>query len=276
MKEKKSAGSKTNRIVFIVAIIICVVAAVYVGYVLYTRYQEQKQYDKLKSKVTIEQIVKSEFTGQRDGETPDIPASVLKAGETNPIDFDKLQSYNSELIAWVRVPGTNVDYPVARHESGALNYYLNYNMYKQPAFCGCVFMQNLNKANFSDNNTVLYGHNMKALTMFGSLHYFEKASFFKKHKYMYVYTPTDVLTYEVFAAYTTDNRDLMLAYNFADKAIYKKYLTSVSNIRSMDANIRDGVKVTASDKIITLSTCTHGQTSKRYLVQGVLVRDVKK
>lgn len=265
-------GKKKSLIIFIVALIVCAVAAIYIGYTLYTRKNEEKKYTDLKDKVTIEELQKMEFTGERDGEAPANPDGV---SSESGIDFEKLKSYNKELVAWIRVPGTNIDYPVARHESGDQTYYLNYNMYQEPAAAGCIYMENVNSADFSDNNTVLYGHNMKTKSMFGQIHKFEDETFFKEHQYIYIYIPGHKLTYQIFASYANDDSKLTRAYDFSDKTVYAKYIDNVLNMRSMGRNLRDGVKVTAKDKMITLSTCITNQPEKRYLVQGVLIKDAK-
>ena len=266
---------KKTVIVFVIALVVCIVAAIYVAYTLYTRFQEDKEYDNLKETVSIEEIQSAEFTGQREGEAPDLPEDILVDGQTNPIDFERLQTYNDELVAWIKVPGTNIDYPVARHEGEDQSYYLNYNMYRETAYAGCIYMENVNAADFSDNNTVLYGHNMKTKSMFGNLHKFEEKEFFDENQYIFVYTPGHALTYQIFAAYVTDNTKLTKAYDFSDQDVYERYLKNVLDVRSMSANLREGVEVTGSDRIITLSTCIYGQTSKRYLVQGVLMKDVE-
>ena len=242
---------------------------------LYARINEQKKYEDVQKKVTIEDVQNAEFTGEREGDAPQNPDDVLQEGKTNPIDFEKLKSYNSELAAWIRVPGTNIDYPVARHEKGDQAYYLNYDMYREPSFAGCIYMENVNAADFSDNHTVLYGHNMKTKSMFGQLHKFEDAAFFDKNQYIFIYTPGHALTYQIFAAYVNDNTKLTRAYDFSDKKVYARYLKNVLSGRSMEANIRDGAEVTADKRTITLSTCISGQTEKRFLVQGVLIDDVE-
>lgn len=79
--------------------------------------------------------------------------------------------------------------------------------------------------------------------------------------------------YQIFAAYTYDDRHLIATYDFWDKTIYSTYLEDIFAIRAMDAFIDDSVEVTAEDKIITLSTGVTGEDDKRYLVQAVLVSE---
>ena len=128
----------------------------------------------------------------------------------------------------------------------------------------------MNSKEFTDNNTVIYGHNMKNGTMFAGLHKFEDNNFFKEHTDIYIYTPEKELCYKIFAAYIYDDRHLLYSFNFADEQVYANYLTDIQNMRSMNANIREDITVTAEDKIITLVTCMANQPEKRLLVQAVL------
>ena len=91
----------------------------------------------------------------------------------------------------------------------------------------------------------------------------------KKSKKM----PDRVLVYEIFAAYTYDDRHIMYSFDFTDPEVFEDYLNDIYEVRSMSKNLRDDVEVTADDNIITLATCVGGQPQSRYLVQAVLIKD---
>lgn len=225
-------------------------------------------------KVSLEDIESAEFTGITDGDTSKLPGDILTGQAENPIDFEKLQSYNDEIYAWIHIPNTQIDYPVAQHD-GADDYYLKHNMYGEPEFAGTIYTEKANKTDFSDPNTVIYGHNMRNGSMFQNLHKFSEKDFFEENQYVYIYTPRHVLTYHIFAAYEYDDRHIMNSFDFSKKKVYKEYLQGVFEGRSMNANIRSDEDVTVDDKIITLSTCVGGKPESRYLVQAVLVKDEK-
>ena len=200
-------------------------------------------------------------------ENPNLPDSPnLLDG---PVDFEGMWEVNEDVYAWITVPGTVIDYPILQHATDN-SYYLNYNIDGSYGYPGCIYTENMNSKTFSDNNTVIYGHNMKNGTMFAGLHKFEDSSFFEENDSVLIYTPDKQLTYKIFAAYTYDDRHLMYSFNFADKAVYSNYLNEVLNMRSLNANIREGVAVSEEDKIITLVTCIANQPEKRLLVQAVL------
>lgn len=243
----------------------------------YNAFQQEKEKGKLDQEVkktTLADIEALEFTGIMDGDEPDIPDNIATEDGNNPIDFEKLQSYNEELYAWIYIPNTKIDYPVAQHD-GENDFYLKHNMYGEPEFAGTIYSEKYNKKDFSDVNTVLYGHNMRNGSMFQNLHLFKEADFFDENQYVYIYTPSHRLTYHIFAAYEYDDRHLLNSFDFSDKKVYASYLEDIFDVRSMSANIRQDENVTEDDKILTLSTCVGGNTSARYLVQAVLIKDEK-
>lgn len=190
----------------------------------------------------------------------------------NPIDFAALQAGNPDIYAWIKIPGTSVDYAVLRSNDKPEDYYLNHDTTGKYKFAGSIYSQMLNSADFSDPNTILYGHNMNNGSMFASLHKFRNADFFEKNKYIYIYTTGHILTYTVYSAYRYDNRHILYAFDFSDRQVFSDYLEMTKNPKSTIVNVRQDVEVTADDRIITLSTCITND-NYRYLVQGVLTDD---
>ena len=186
-----------------------------------------------------------------------------------PVDFAGMWEVNEDVYAWITVPGTVIDYPILQHATDN-TYYLNYNIDGSYGYPGCIYTENMNSKDFTDNNTVIYGHNMKNGTMFAGLHKFEDRSFFEENTKVYIYTPEREYEYTIFAAYIYDDRHLLYSFDFANNDVYANYLEDILNMRSMNALIREDITVTAEDKIITLVTCIGNQPSKRLLVQAVL------
>ena len=187
----------------------------------------------------------------------------------NPIDFEEVQKECPDCYAWIRVPDTNIDYPIVQSPSDNA-FYLDHNAYGIPEYAGAIFTENYNKKDFTDRNTVIYGHNMKNGSMFQNLHFFEDMTFMEEHPTFEIYLPDKILTYRIFAAYNYDDRHLLKAFDFTDSEVFRLYLQDIRNQRSMSANIDKDVEVTKEDTIVTLSTC-NGIDDQRYLVQGVLL-----
>ena len=235
-----------------------------------TQEEMEALYDQSKKDTTENGNIETEDTSA-EGEA----VETTEGAETNstyegcPVDFDAMWEVNPDVYAWITVPGTVIDYPILQHATDN-TYYLNYNIDGSYGYPGCIYTENMNSKEFTDNNTVIYGHNMKNGTMFAGLHKFEDSNFFNEHTEVYIYTPEKELRYTIFAAYIYDDRHLLYSFDFADEQVYANYLNDIQNMRSMNALIREDVEVTAEDKIITLVTCMANQPSKRLLVQAVL------
>ncbi len=189
------------------------------------------------------------------------------------IDFDDLQeNTNEDIYAWLYVPGTDVDYPVLQHPTDN-SYYLNNNLDGTSGYPGCIYTELYNSKDFTDFNTVLYGHNMKNGTMFRTLHNFEDADTFDEYNYIYIYLPDDILVYQIFRAYKFNNSHLMVVFNYDSEYGINEYISTIQTYKSLTSNSNDELleSLTAEDRIITLSTCCSGDSSSRYLVQGVLL-----
>lgn len=260
------------RIILILSLVCCICCLGFIAWYLYQDYVTQKRYEEMQ-KVVETTTESSEFTGETDGEEAELPDDIF-LDMKNPIDFTKLSEINPDLYAWIRIEDTNIDYPIAQRE-GDDSYYLSHDMYGEDRFAGCIYTEDGNKKDFTDPNTIIYGHNMKNGSMFQNLHKFADEEFFDEHPYVYIYTPKHVLAYKVFAAYVYDNRHILNSFDFNDKDVFEDYVENIFQVRSMDKHIREDVSVTADDRIITLSTCVGGQPESRYLVQAVLIKDEK-
>ena len=190
------------------------------------------------------------------------------------LDWNKLHKENEDIYAWITVTDTTVDYPVLQHPTDN-TYYLNNNIDGTPGYPGCIYTEDYNAKDFSDKNTVLYGHNLKDKTMFSSLHNYEDDDTFSKDQYIYIWTENDVFVYKVFAAYEFNSNHLLLNYDYNNEYVYEQYIKDIFNVKDNGygiANIKDDIDVTKEDRIITLSTCTTDHNSdQRFLVVGVLI-----
>jgi len=199
--------------------------------------------------------------------------STTQALIDNPIDFAAKQAENPHIVAWIQIPGTVIDYPIMQSGNDVPeNFYLDHGPNRKANRNGSIYIQQINRADFTHPNTVLYGHNMANGSMFAAIRQYRKTSFFNKNQYIYIYTPGHILTYHVYSAFIYDNRHILNSFNFMDPEEYGAFLEQTLNPASMSRQVRKGVEVTTDDRIITLSTCT-GNSWERYLVEGVLISD---
>ena len=250
---KKSPRKK----VLIAIIIVClVIAAGAGGYVWHMNQLEQQHAQEMSA--SDKPATKVKKTGKS------LPA--------NPIDFASLVRENSDIYAWLYIPGADINTPLLQSQTDDL-FYLEHDKDGKSDPYGTAFSQMANKRDFSDPVTVIYGHVNGGV--FHNLHYFEDADFFNKNKEFYVYTPGHIKTYEIIAAYQYDDRHILNSFNFADETVRQQYFDSVLNPESLNKNVREGVTLNADSKLVQLSTCMldSSQGNSRYIVTGLLTND---
>ena len=191
--------------------------------------------------------------------------------ETAPIivDFEVLQTENKDIIAWLHCPDTKINYPVAQSEDNS--YYLKHLYDGTANKVGCLFIDYENAEDFSDNNTIIYGHNMRDGSMFSTLVEYKAQAYYDEHPEMYLVTPEGGYVAEVFSAFVASPEESgsetsPWALEWKDSGAYTTWLSAMQE-RSV---IETGVSVTSSDKVLTLSTCTNGGAD-RFIVMGRLV-----
>ena len=140
------------------------------------------------------------LAGMKTTETAETETAAEEQKEVIPVKFEELQAVNPDIYAWITVPGTVIDYPILQHASDN-SYYLMHNIDGSYGYPGCIYTENMNSKDFTDNNTVIYGHNMKNGSMFAQLHKFEDPDFFNENREVLIYLPDEVLHYTIFAAH---------------------------------------------------------------------------
>ena len=183
--------------------------------------------------------------------------------------FRELQAINPEVIAWLSVFGTNIDYPVTQGEDNMK--YVNTNAEGQYSLSGAIFLDSGNSKDFSDFNSILYGHHMEKKAMFGELDSFADKNVFDSHQYGSLYFDGKDHGIEFFAFIRTDAYDSeVFRPNVKSEEDRMVYLATLF-LRAMHQ--RDsGIKST--DRIILLSTCSSNATNGRDLLVGRLTDEV--
>ena len=196
--------------------------------------------------------------------------AVLQSDAEISLKLNELCALNADAYAWLEIPGTGISQPILQSSIDD-EYYLTHNAAKEEAEDGAIYTETANDIDFSDGNTVIYGHN--TLDRFGKLHEYQDRTFFDENREVRIYLPEKMLVYRIFAAYPYDDRHLIAAYDFSDPIIFRNYLEEVFSIRQIDAFIDDTMDVTEDDKLITLETGVSDEPDQRYLVQAVLVEE---
>lgn len=275
----------------------CIGCLIWVFFAVKGNREDEEQLEALKDSFVHELSQESQSEPEQSSEPePTVPAEPESTVETEPpveldpgevmgdfadydvpnrvIDFEDLWKQCKDVYAWLYVPGTTIDYPIVQHPTD-VNYYLRRALDGSSKTAGTIFTQNYNSKDWSDHNTVIYGHNMRNGSMFASLHNFEDKDFFAENRYIYIYTPEDVKVYEVFAAYEYSDVHLLVTFDTTTDEGFADYLANeVFNREGGKAQYHDDVAVTEKSRIITLSTCVNGgRPTIRYLVQARLVAE---
>lgn len=262
--------------------VVCIVAAV-AGIIWninerWKRQQAQDVYEKIVIEMQeetedVESAAETTPVSREAAEAPDQETEEQTAEEEKaPIDpyekkvnFSKLQtSVESNIYAWIYIPGTMVDYPILQHPTDN-TYYLNHNLDGSKGYPGCIYTENYNSKDFTDQNTVIYGHNMKNGTMFGGMQSFRNKEYAEMHPYVYIYLTGKMYIYEIYAAYEHSDEHLLASQGAGNS-------TEAAAQSAADSNgyYKEGIEITGDSNIITLSTCISGKSEKRFLVQAVL------
>ncbi len=212
--------------------------------------------------------VKKESETELSSEEEEIIREMLET--ESPVDFSSLRHKNPDIYSWIRIPGTVIDYPVLR-STGDQEFYLHHDQWGNESVYGSIFSQNINRMDYTDFLTVLYGHNMRDYSMFGSLKLFWEPSVLQKNKFIYIYLPEITLEYEIFAAYTVSADHPLYHFDQEDEKTREEYLEKVEEMGqkedTFDRELFD--TITKDSHILALYTC-NGDPDHRFNVLAVL------
>ena len=180
------------------------------------------------------------------------------------VDFDALSRYGGRVVGWIYLPETVINYPVAQASDN--EYYLRLFLDGKYIYGGTLFADYACPSDFSGQNTIVYGHNMKDGSMFALIDDYGDQSFFDQHPVMYLNTPTQDYRVDIFSCFTTDPESFVYQIAFASDGDYAAFLRALLDSSEVDC----GVEPTTDDRIVTLSTCTYSGEDVRFVVCGKL------
>ena len=185
----------------------------------------------------------------------------------NPL-FEELEKLNNETVAWLKVNNTKIDYPVVQGINN--DYYLKRDFNKNQNTMGWIFMDYRNNIYNMSDNTIIYGHNIKAGLLFGTLRYALNESWYKNPENQIITFNTKVksMKWKVFSVYRIPKTNDYLYANFANRDEYQTFLNNLKARSVYDF----GVNVTKDDYILTLSTCGYS-SAQRVVLHAVLIKE---
>ena len=256
-----------RKCVVIASLIVFVIA----GWMLYYN-MVQRPAEEAALNGEIQKIYHSE-SSSGGGEAP-------KKGEDNSIKWDELQKINKEIVGWIQIKDTKIDYPVLWHKGDDITdqFYLNHNYKSEYDSYGCIFLDYRCTKGMDSKNIVLHGHHMNDGSMFGELMNYggteADMDFYKKHPTIKFDTPQGDGVYKIISVYKTNTLSAhgeffnYMIGNFQNDKDFMNYVYNV-RIRSL---INCPVDVNEDDELITLSTCSYEYTNFRTVVVARRVR----
>ena len=182
--------------------------------------------------------------------------------------YDNLKSINKNVVGWIVIEGTQVNYPIVQGNNNS--YYLTHSYDNKWSSYGSIFMDYASSSNFSDKNTFIYGHHTRNGSMFGEIKKYMKEEFLLEHPSFYLYTPEGNYRADVFSVYTADALSDSYDQSFSSLDEFDSYIDLIKSKSKFDLNIDVN---TNSDRIISLYSCSreYGYSKyDRYFIHAVL------
>lgn len=248
-----------------ICIILIVVFAVLLGtstYFIYDYYHQANEQAELYDSL-------AEAVEQAQEETEE-PAEEIQYNEEKTIlpEYAELFMQNTDMVGWIQVADTNINYPVM-HTPDNPDFYLKHGFDKGYTDYGCPYVQENCDVQLPTDNVIIYGHHMKNGTMFADLEKFKSEDFYKEHKTIIFNTITDKCEYEIVAVFKTvvytDDPSAFKYYRFVNADTPEQFDEFIAKCKELSL-YDTGVTAEYGDKLITLSTCEYSRTNGRLVV----------
>ena len=246
MKKKKGSLLST---MFLMIFLICIASVGYLGW------------KEIRNELTVRDMEKEaqEYAGDDKGKK--------KKPKGYGFDWEGLMAENKDVIGWIRFKEpSRIDYPIVHRDSN--QFYLKHNWKGQYQSAGAIFLHKRNSVNFTDPNSVIYGHRMISGSMFGSLKRYASQAYLDENKYFYIYTPDGKKrTYEIFAYSSVTDNSIAYETTFETKEERRAYYENIQK----KAVTKRKIDIDEFDTTVTLSTCASRGYFNRIVVVGKLV-----
>ncbi len=246
-----------NLLIFIAVLAVFLTAAVKLVRIGWNYYSSDREYRDLQ-----EYVKENTQDGSLETATGDQGDTAAEFS----VDFAGLKKENPDCIGWIRFPDQDISYPILQGDDN--EYYLKHTFRGEQLTAASIFMDYRNQPDFSDDNTFIYGHNMKNKSMFGKLNNYKEESFYRENPGFYIYTPDSTCYYKIFSCYLAEVEGQADSFDtsFASEQEYAEYQKAVKARSAYDT----GVAVDGSQKMVTLMTCNRAGYDYRFLVHAVL------
>lgn len=189
------------------------------------------------------------------------------------INWLAFENTNQDFIGVISIPEMDIWYPIVQNDEHNSSYYLNHTYSKKKNAAGAIFLDYLFSRDFSDNHSIMFGHNMKNLTMFGSLRTLIENEW-TQPVYMYIYTPEQILIYKIYAAYHTTPSSYVYNAQLTDDLYAQYYEQSLEDASYLEVDSEVEEAYANMNNLMTLSTCHSSDHSDYTIVQSILIERI--
>ena len=246
------------------------------GYQLYQKMHSYEVAEEIYAEIQDKYVVTVAVTEQKSTERPTqetqaneaepLPTEPEHTPEPPPIlvDFETLQADNSDVVGWIYSPDTPINYPVVQAKDNKT--YLRRDFYGDYLYSGSIFVDSRNRPITKETNFLIYGHNMKDQSMFGSLPNYQRQAYYEAHSELFYLTPQRNYRLEPLAGLVVDTKDMIFQTTPDEEAF-------AQHIEACIAKAGFGPKTTyeMGDVIVTLSTCSYEFKNARYVLVCKLI-----
>ena len=211
-------------------------------------------------KEAVTQSGNSESTLEEETDAEQIPIEAAPI----EVDFEVLLETNSDVVGWLYCEDTPINFPVVQGEDN--DYYLRRMIDKTWNSSGTLFVDYRNANDFTDGNTVIYGHNMKNKGMFGTLSNYKEQSYFEEHPVMWLLTPEANYKVELVAGYVTSSTSGIYSFGLSEEDIFALVEEAIRQ-----STFLSDFQTSQGDEFLTLSTCSYEYDNARYVLLGKLI-----
>ncbi len=265
-----SMSKKTKRTIYNILIVFLVAVFVFCVWKIASYYIQANKSKQLNNSIA-EEFVSYEDSSPNEDNSSSQPSDEAPASKEyyhapipSSVNFEKLIAQNSDVVGWVFNQNGVINYPILQGEDNW--YYLDKLIDGRTNANGSIFMEALNKRDFSDRNTIIYGHSMKTGVMFGTLLRYRNQSYFDAYPSFYVYTPQQNYRVDIFAAYESSDTDPVFSL-LSSQSEFDEFI----NYAYSKSKIRSDVRIGADDNIVSFATCAYSFDNARFIVCGKLV-----
>lgn len=180
------------------------------------------------------------------------------------VSFQNLHNENNDYLFWLYIQNTKIDYPVMMSRDN--KDYLHSSFYKEKLYSGTLFIDALSNKKENQDNLIVYGHNMKDGSMFGTLKKWRSEKYFNEHKFIEIYTEKEKRVYLIFAVREVSSNMNLLHYKL-DGFTNEEY---IQDARNNNIHFREFEEQYKNNQIMTLSTCMSND-AKRLIINSILL-----